>query len=564
MAQSQLGKTSPAATEKDSVYAFLTSSKNTDNPYVEHLIQQINRLAEIGRALSGEHDLNTLLEKICDEVCKFTYADACTLYIVKEKQLHIRIFQNKSMGIRMGGKTGETINMSPVDMIESNVSAYVALKGVSVNIPDVYDTDLFDFTGPKEYDQETGYHSTSMLVCPMRNHENDIIGVLQLVNAINPDTREIIPFLPDYVSLTESLASQAAVSITNAHLINDMEHLFESFVEVMATAIDEKSPITGGHIRRVANLTMVMAEELHKNTKPPFQNVHFTAEKFHELRVASWMHDIGKVTTPVEIIEKSKKLETIFDRAQFVDLRMQFIIQNTQLEAAQTQLQLTRDGASPETIKKIEANAAQTIQELKEVREFVLKCNEPSEFLEKENIERLQAIAQKTYKDEHGNPQPFLTPDELKNLSIRKGSINEQERQIMKNHAQITLDMLDKIPFTKKLKNIPNFAGAHHECINGLGYPLGLQGEEIPFEGKLMAVTDIAEALTAKDRPYKKAMPLKQVYKILRKMVNDNELDRELVDFFINEKVYETYQAKYERPDSPQASEEPPKNKKDP
>jgi len=564
MAQSQLGKTSPAATEKDSVYAFLTSSKNTDNPYVEHLIQQINRLAEIGRALSGEHDLNTLLEKICDEVCKFTYADACTLYIVKEKQLHIRIFQNKSMGIRMGGKTGETINMSPVDLIESNVSAYVALKGVSVNIPDVYDTDLFDFTGPKEYDQETGYHSTSMLVCPMRNHENDIIGVLQLVNAINPDTREIIPFLPDYVSLTESLASQAAVSITNARLINDMEHLFESFVEVMATAIDEKSPITGGHIRRVANLTMVMAEELHKNTKPPFQNVHFTAEKFHELRVASWMHDIGKVTTPVEIIEKSKKLETIFDRAQFVDLRMQFIIQNTQLEAARTQLQLTRDGASPETIKKIEANAAKTIQELKEVREFVLKCNEPSEFLEIENIERLQAIAQKTYKDEHGNPQPFLTPDELKNLSIRKGSINEQERQIMKNHAQITLDMLDKIPFTKKLKNIPNFAGAHHECINGLGYPLGLQGEEIPFEGKLMAVTDIAEALTAKDRPYKKAMPLKQVYKILRKMVNDNELDRELVDFFINEKVYETYQAKYERPDSPQSLEESPKNKKDP
>ncbi len=564
MAQSQSGKTSPAATEKDSVYAFLTSSKNADNPYVEHLIQQINRLAEIGRALSGEHDLNTLLEKICDEVCKFTYADACTLYIAKENQLHIRIFQNKSMGIRMGGKTGETLNMSPVDLIESNVSAYVALKGVSVNIPDVYDTDLFDFTGPKEFDQETGYHSTSMLVCPMRNHENDIIGVLQLVNAINPDTREIIPFLPDYVSLTESLASQAAVSITNARLINDMEHLFESFVEVMATAIDEKSPITGGHIRRVANLTMVMAEELHKNTKPPFQNVHFTPEKFHELRVASWMHDIGKVTTPVEIIEKSKKLETIFDRVQFVDLRMQFIIQSIQLEAAQTLLKLTRDGDAPEKIKNLEGSTKKTIQELKEVREFILKCNEPSEFLEDECIERLQAIAQRTYKDEDGNQQPFLTSDELKNLSIRKGSINDQERQIMKNHAQITLDMLDKIPFTKKLKNIPNFAGAHHECINGLGYPLGLQGEEIPFEGKLMAVTDIAEALTAKDRPYKKAMPLEQVYKILRKMVNDNELDRDLVDFFINEKVYETYQAIYEIPDSPQSLKESPKNKKDP
>ncbi len=564
MAQPQSGKTPPAATEEDSVHAFLTSSKDADNPYIEHLIQQINRLAEIGRALSGEYDLNTLLEKICDEVRKFTYADACTLYIAKENQLHIRIFQNKSMGIRMGGKTGETINLPPVDLIESNVSAYVALKGVSVNIPDVDDTDLFDFTGPKEFDQETGYHSTSMLVCPMRNHENDIIGVLQLVNARNPDTGEIVPFSPDYVSLTESLASQAAVSITNARLINDMEHLFESFVEVMATAIDEKSPITGGHIRRVANLTMVMAEELHKSNNPPFRDIHFTPEKFHELRVASWMHDIGKVTTPVEIIEKSKKLETIFDRAQFVDLRMQFIIQSIQLESSQAQLKLNRDGETPENIKNLEDTTAKTIQELNEIREFIIKCNEPSEFLEDEYIERLQEIARKTYQDEQGNQQPFLTPDELKNLSIRKGSINEQERQIMKNHAQITLDMLAKIPFTKKLKNIPNFAGAHHECISGLGYPLGLQGEEIPFEGKLMAVTDITEALTAKDRPYKKAMPLEQVYKILRRMVDKNELDRDLVEFFITEKIYETYQVKYETPDSAQSAKASPKNKKDP
>ena len=201
--------------------------------------------------------------------------------------------------------------------------------------------------------------------------------------------REIIPFSPDYVSLTESLASQAAVSITNAHLINDMEHLFESFVEVMATAIDEKSPITGGHIRRVANLTMVMAEELHKSNKPPFENAHFTPEKFHELRVASWMHDIGKVTTPVEIIEKSKKLETIFDRIQFIDMRMQFIMQSIQLESSQAQLKLIRNGETPENIKKLENATAKTVQELKEIREFIIKCNEPSEFLEDEYIERL-------------------------------------------------------------------------------------------------------------------------------------------------------------------------------
>jgi len=543
----------------------MASSENADRFDVDHLIQQINRLAEIGRALSGELDLNLLLEKICDEVRNFTYADACTLYIVKDNQLHFEIVQNHTMDIRLGGKTGKAITLPPVDLVESNVSAYVALKGVSVNIPDVYDTDLFDFTGPKEFDKGTGYRSTSMLLCPMRNHENEVIGVLQLVNAKNPDTGEVIPFSPDFVSLTESLASQAAVSITNARLINDMENLFESFVEVMATAIDEKSPVTGGHIRRVANLTMVMAEELHKTDQPPFQKIHFTPDNFHELRVASWMHDIGKVTTPVEIIEKSKKLQTIFDRVHLVDLRMQYIIQNTRLEATRTRLSIMENGNSTEAIKQLEKETEQTIAELNDTRTFLLQSNEPGEFLEDEKIARLEEIAKRTYLDGEGKEQHYLTADELHNLSIRRGSINTEERQIMNNHAQITLDMLNKIPFTRKLKNIPRYAGAHHEFINGKGYPLGWKGDEIPFEGKLMAITDIAEALTAKDRPYKKSMPLDQVYKILRSMAEKEELDNELVEFFINKKVYEVYQEKFENPESTQS---PAKislqNKKDP
>jgi len=543
----------------------MASSKNADRFDVDHLIQQINRLAEIGRALSGELDLNLLLEKICDEVRNFTYADACTLYIVKDNQLHFEIVQNHTMDIRLGGKTGKVITLPPVDLVESNVSAYVALKGVSVNIPDVYDTDLFDFTGPKEFDKGTGYRSTSMLLCPMRNHENEVIGVLQLVNAKNPDTGEVIPFSPDFVSLTESLASQAAVSLTNARLINDMENLFESFVEVMATAIDEKSPVTGGHIRRVANLTMVMAEELHKTDQPPFQKVHFTPDNFHELRVASWMHDIGKVTTPVEIIEKSKKLQTIFDRVHLVDLRMQYIIQNTRLEATRTRLSIMENGNSTEAIKQLEKETEQTIAELNDTRTFLLQSNEPREFLEDEKIARLEEIAKRTYQDGEGKDQHYLTADELHNLSIRRGSINTEERQIMNNHAQITLDMLNKIPFTRKLKNIPRYAGAHHEFINGKGYPLGWKGDEIPFEGKLMAITDIAEALTAKDRPYKKGMPLDQVYKILRSMADKEELDNELVKFFINKKVYEVYQEKFENPESTQSpAKNSLQNKKDP
>ncbi len=258
------------------------------------------------------------------------------------------------------------------------------------------------------------------------------------------------------------------------------------------------------------------------------------------------MHDIGKVTTPVEIIEKSTKLETIFDRIQMVDMRMRYLIQKTRFEGIQAQMAVLQNGGPAENIKELEMSSARKIEELEQVRSFLLECNQPSEFLDDEKLARLKQIAQMTYLDDNGQVQPFLTSDELLNLSIRKGSINENERQIMKNHAQITLDMLNRIPFTKKLKNIPFFAGAHHEFLNGKGYPLGLKGDDIPFEGKLMAVTDIAEALTASDRPYKKAMPLEEVYKILRMKVERQELDHDLVEFFINFRIYEKYQAQFE------------------
>jgi len=518
--------------------------------YSDSLMQQIGQLSDIGRALSGIHDLNALLEMICDQARRFTRADGCALYSVEKDLLHFKIIQSHSLKIQMGGKDGDAIPFPPVQMKESNVSAYVAMKGVPVNIADVYDTDLFDFTGPKEFDHAFDYRSKSMLVVPMRNHDNEVIGVLQLLNAMDPSTGEVIPFSPDFENLTESLASQAAVAITNVQLINDMESLFESFVEVMATAIDEKSPVTGGHIRRVANLTMVMAEAIHDAESGTYKDVHFSPEKFHEMRIAAWMHDIGKVTTPVEIIEKSKKLQTIFDRIHFVDLRMQYILQKKNTEMLQTRMDFLENKLSDQDFQLLEKRHQEGISRLKEIRSFLKECNEPSEFLDDPKIERLQEIARMTYCDESGNEQPMLSPDELENLSIRKGSITEAERGIMQNHAQVTLDMLNKIPFTRKLKNIPNFAGAHHEYLNGKGYPLGWKGEEIPFEGRLMAITDIAEALTASDRPYKKSMPLEKVYTILRDKVSRGELDSDLVEFFICENIYERYKKQYEEPSS--------------
>ena len=525
---------------------LLTNVVNEVTNYADRMNGQIRRLADIGRALSGVYDINNLLEMIVDEARNFTNADAGTLYIVEDNHLRFKIVQTHSLGIRMGGGSGDKIHFPPLEMKESNVSAYVAMKGLSVNIPDVYHSDLFDFTGPKKFDQSTGYRSKSMLVVPMRNHENDVIGVLQLLNAKNPKSEEIISFSPDYESLTESLASQAAVAVTNASLINEMENLFEAFVEVMATAIDEKSPVTGGHIKRVANLTMTMADVINEQTQGEFSEINFSPDQLYELKIAAWMHDIGKVTTPVEVIEKGKKLQTIFDRVEFVDLRFRYLAQQIKLEGVQKKLKAIENGLKQKEITNLEDDLKNKLAKVEEMRIFVLSCNEPGEFLEDDKIERLRKIAKLTYIDEDGNEHPYLKDDELLNLSIRKGSITEKERKIMQNHAAVTLKMLNRIPFTKKLKNIPNFAGAHHEFPSGKGYPLGLKGNEIPFEGLMMAVTDIAEALTATDRPYKKAMPLSNVFRILRSMAEHNELDKNLVELFINERVYERYKDKYE------------------
>lgn len=530
----------------ENLNTLLNSVVDEVSVYAERLGGQIKKLSDIGRALSGVYDLNTLLEMIVDQARNFTNADAGTLYIVENSTLRFQIVQNDSLKIRMGGKTGETIPFPPVEMKESNVSAFVALKGVSVNIPDVYDTDLFDFTGPKKFDSSTGYRSKSMLVVPMRNHENDVIGVLQLLNATNTKTNEVIAFSQDYENLSESLASQAAVSITNAKLISDMGDLFEAFVKVMATAIDEKSPVTGGHIRRVAELTLTMAEVIHDIKEGQFKDITFSQDQLYELRIAAYMHDIGKVTTPVEIVEKAKKLQTIFDRIHYVRLRMDYIIQKIKLEGQNSKIELLQNGNDPAKIKSCEQETLEKVAEMEEIRDFVNKCNEPGEFLEDETLERLKELSKRTYQDEAGESQPFITEDELVNLSIRRGSITEAERKKMQDHAAVTLRMLKQIPFTKKLKNIPNFAGAHHEFINGKGYPLGLAGDEIPFEGKLMAVTDIAEALTASDRPYKKAMPLETVYRILRSMAEKGELDPNLVDLFIDKEVYKIYQQRHE------------------
>ena len=467
--------------DDDNLNTLLTSVVDDLKGYGDRLNNQLSKLSDIGIALSGVTDLTVLLEMIVDQAREFTNADAGTLYLKEENKLSFKIVQNESLGIRMGGTSGKDITFPPVELKESNVSAFVAIKGTSVNIPDVYETDLFDFTGPKNFDKSSGYRSQSMLVVPMRNHENDVIGVLQLLNAQNMKTNEVIPFSKDYENLTESLASQAAVAVTNAQLVSEMSKLFDSFAEVMATAIDEKSPVTGGHIRRVANMTLTFADILNNN-QDKYKDISFNAEQMYELKIAAWMHDIGKVTTPVEVVEKAKKLQTIFDRIEFVDLRICFIIEQMDKSFLNEKIKILQNGSDAKKISTLEDEQKVKRQELMDIRDFINQCNNPGEFLEDEKIERLEKISKMTWTDFDGNEQPILNDDEVLNLSIRRGSITESERKKMQNHAAVTLKMLKKIPFTKKLKNIPLYAGAHHEFINGGGYPLGLKGDEIPFE----------------------------------------------------------------------------------
>jgi HD-GYP domain-containing protein (c-di-GMP phosphodiesterase class II) len=528
--------------------------------YADRLMAQISELSDIGRSLSGIRDRNTLLEVIVKKAKAFTHADSGLIFLKEKNHLHCMILQNESMELRCGGTTGNAVDLPLIELKLSSVSAFVALHGRSMNISDLYNSDIIDFKVDKSFDQMTNYYTQSLLAVPIRDQDYELIGVLMLLNALDTKTGEIVSFSPESENLIESLVSHATMAIGNINSIAETENLFEAFVQVMASAIDEKSPTTGGHIRRVSELTLVMAETVDRIDSGCFKDIRFDDERMHQLRLASWMHDIGKVTTPVEIMEKAKKLQTLFDRIHLVDLRMKYILERVRNSALQQKVDLLTIGGAEKDIEELDAKTRKINVRINEIRSFLRRCNEPYESLNDGDIERLEAIANLTFLNDEGHLEPYLTADELENLSIRCGSITEGEREIMKDHAYITLKMLEQIPFTRNLKNIPIIASSHHEFINGRGYPLGLKGEEIPFEARLMAVTDIAEALTADDRPYKKSIPLTEVYTILRRMASKGQLDHDLVELFINENVYDKYRERAKTSSIPRREYSPNKN----
>jgi HD-GYP domain-containing protein (c-di-GMP phosphodiesterase class II) len=503
----------------------------------DDLVQRLEQLNAIGASLSAERDLNRLLETILTAAKSITRADGGTLYrLAEDRTLRFEILRTTSLKYYLGGSTGNAVPFYPIHLIgkdgkpnHSMVAAYAALTGKTVNIADAYTADGFDFTGTRNFDKKTGYRSKSFLTVPMANHENEIIGVLQLINAMDPKTGEIVPFSPSDQRLAESLASQAAIALTNRMLINQLEQLFESFINMINSAIDEKSPYTGGHCQRVPALTMMLAEAVNETEQGPLSDFHMSDKDRYELKIAGLLHDCGKVTTPVHVVDKATKLEAIYDRIHLIDTRFEILKRDAEIA-------MLKDG-SPEG----RAAFRERVRQIEEDRMFLRAANIGGERMHEDDIERVKRIAEYRWTDISGHEAKFLSEDELKNLTIRAGTLTAEERQIINHHIVATIKMLEALPWPRHLKNVPEYAGGHHERMDGKGYPRGLKREQMSVQARVMGIADIFEALTAKDRPYKKGKTLSESLEILGKFSLNGHIDPDLFDVFVRRRVYQRY-----------------------
>lgn len=519
-----------------------------------NLLQRIDRLNAIGIALSAEKDTTRLLENILLGIKEITRADGGSLYIMNEghKQLQIEIIRTDSLQFAMGGTTGKAVPFPPINLYlgdgSPNLNMVVTcsvLQDRTINIEDAYTAEEFDFSGTRKFDSTTGYRSTSFLTIPMKNHENETIGVLQLINAIDPDTGEVTAFSAEDQHLAESLASQAAVALTNKRLIDDLKHLFDSFVKLIATAIDEKSPYTGGHCRRVPELTMMLAEAAHRTQEGPLGDFVLNNDDRYALEVAGWLHDCGKITTPEFVMDKSTKLETIYDRIHTVDARFEVLRRDAEIEKLRAVVTAMQEGAGQAAVEAADASYLERIKQLDDDQAFLKRSNVGGEFMQAEHQQRVERIGKYQWRNSEGELQDFLTEDEIKNLQIPKGTLTDAEREVIQHHIVATIKMLEALPFPKQLQKVPEYAGGHHERMDGKGYPRGLTREQMSVPARVMAIADIFEALTDGNRPYKKAMSLSLALKILNNMKNDQHIDPDLYEVFIKEKVYMQYAEKF-------------------
>ncbi|HVU01861.1 MAG TPA: HD domain-containing phosphohydrolase [Polyangiaceae bacterium] len=510
-------------------------------------VKKLELLHKVGIALSSERNKDRLLEMILLEAKNLCNADGGTLYLrTDDDHLRFVIMRTDSLGIALGGTTGASITFPPIPMYDpltlhqnlKNVATAAALLKRSINIPDAYDAKGFDFSGTKAFDARNSYRSQSFLAIPLVNGEDRVIGVLQLLNAQDPKSGALVAFTEADQRIVEALASQAGIALDNKLLLDGQRELLESFIKAIASAIDSKSPYTGGHCERVPILTEMLAAAACAADTGPFASFDLDDDQWYELRIAAWMHDCGKVTTPVHVMDKATKLETIFDRIDVVRARFEVLRRDVEIDYLRARGSPAADPAL------LDAERKKKLAELDDELAFLEKANIGGEFLEPEKQQKIVQIGNRTVTL-GGVPRPLLSPNEVKNLTISRGTLTNEERLVINGHMVQTINMLEALPFPRNLRRVPEYAGGHHEKMDGTGYPRGIFAGDMSIPARIMAIADVFEALTAQDRPYKPAKKLSETMRIMGFMKRDHHLDPDLFDLFVTSSVYREYAKKY-------------------
>lgn len=493
---------------------------------------KFQRIMEINLELANELDKDKLFEMILTLTRELTHSEAGTLYIKSEdkKFLDFKVVQNTPLDIHMGGTKSEiTWDSLPLyledgSLNKSMIAAVSALDKKIINIDNVYENEEYDFSGAKNFDKRTGYKTKSVLVIPLTNHEEEVIGVLQLINKTKV-SKKIIPFDYSDEEILKALAAQAAMALTNSQLITSLESFLNAFVSTIASAIDAKSKHTLCHINKVSKLAPLIAQAIHDD-ETIYNEIKYSKDQLQEIEIAAKMHDVGKISMPESIIDKATKLQLMLDGINIIKERSEILKRDFEILLLKGKL----------SQEEYESNNSK----LKDDILFLERVNIGGEFMEDEDLQRIEEISRYTYF-KNGKESKLVTDKEKYNLSIRKGTLTAEEKLIMNSHAQLSYDMLTTLPFPKKYSNVVHIAVNHHEKLNGKGYPRGLTEKDLVLEDRIMILADIFEALTASDRPYKDAKKLSEVFQILTYMAKDNEIDAQLLEFFQNSKTLEKY-----------------------
>ncbi len=462
---------------------------------------------------TSQKDNDVLLEKMLESATEITNCDGGTLYIINEDKLDFRVMITKSKGIINSMAKNSTMPQS-IEMLRENVCAYCALENKTVNIKDVYESKLFDFSGPQNFDKSTHYRTKSMIVLPMQNDKGDVIGVLQLINAMD-ESGEIISFSENNEMILKAFASQTAIKLTNMNYTMQIKDLMESIVKTFAQVIYLRTQYNVSHTHNMKRYAEKFLSWLLEN---PQDEISFDPSMHHLLYMSIWLHDVGKLVTPLEIMDKATRLSVKIERVM------------TRLDIISLTIKLNGLKNNEDVREKIE--------ELETIRQFVKEVNTKA-FLDKEILEEVAELGRKTYKDENGDTRHWFTQDEIEDLSIVRGTLTGKERLVMQEHVDMTRDILDKMDFREEYENVPKWASAHHELLDGSGYPRGISGDELDNETRLLTIIDIFDGLSAKDRPYKKPTPLDKVFEIMEDMAEHGKLDKTILSLFKVSKAWE-------------------------